>query len=147
LVCGERSLYVDDRKLRLPPVFPEGFEIFVRNLSPHQYVLVQLDEFVNNPSELEDGKHIAYARIGEKAGEFETIPKFLREDSESVQSDPVLAAAVPIMLTTAAQVSVGSRNLVSEDGPDVMNSSDEDSPQEEHGEKLEGMYTSGLKAL
>jgi hypothetical protein len=50
------------------------------------------------------------------------------------------------MLNTAAQVSVGSRNLVSETGPGAMNSSDEDSPEEEHGECFTGVYTHGLKA-
>jgi hypothetical protein len=49
-------------------------------------------------------------------------------------------------MNIAAQVSVGSRVLVQENGPDVMNSSDEDSPTEEHGDKLTGMYTEGLKA-
>jgi hypothetical protein len=50
------------------------------------------------------------------------------------------------LLNTAAQVSVGSRNFVSESGPDVMNSRDEDLPFEEHGECLTGVYTYGLKA-
>jgi hypothetical protein len=36
--------------------------------------------------------------------------------------------------------------LVQEDGPDVSNSSDEDSPIEEHGEVLKGMCTEGVKA-
>jgi hypothetical protein len=106
----------------------------------------ELDEYLRNPSNLEDGKHIAYSKIVEKAGEFAEIPKFCREDCEMVQSDPVLAAAVPVTLNTAAQVSVGSRDYVLENGPGVMNSTDEDSPEEEHGEKLTGMYTAGLKA-
>jgi hypothetical protein len=50
------------------------------------------------------------------------------------------------MLSTAAQVSVGSRDFVLENGPDVMSSSDEDSPQDEKGDELTGVYTSGLKA-
>jgi hypothetical protein len=50
------------------------------------------------------------------------------------------------MLNTAAQVSVGSRDLVLENGPDTMSSSDEDSKTEEHGEVLTGMCTEGLKA-
>jgi hypothetical protein len=57
-----------------------------------------------------------------------------------VQNDPVLSAAVPQLLSTAAQVSVGSRDLVLENGPDIMNSSDKDLPYEEHGEILEGVY-------
>jgi hypothetical protein len=50
------------------------------------------------------------------------------------------------MLNTAAQVSVESRAFVLEEGPDVANSSDEDSPQDERGEELTGVYTHGLKA-
>jgi hypothetical protein len=50
------------------------------------------------------------------------------------------------LLNTAAQVSVGSRDFVLENGPDVMNSSVEDSPQDERGDELTGMYTNGLKA-
>jgi hypothetical protein len=49
-------------------------------------------------------------------------------------------------MNAAAQVSVGSRDLVLENGPDTMNSNDEESLKEEHGEVLTGMYTEGLKA-
>jgi hypothetical protein len=80
------------------------------------------------------------------APEFSDTPKFYREDSDFVRNDPVLAAAVPIMMSTAAQVSVGSRDFVLENGPDILSSSDEESPEEEHGEKLTGMYTHGLNA-
>jgi hypothetical protein len=106
----------------------------------------ELGEFMKNPSDLEDGKHIPYAQIAERLGEFESIQNFCREDSEMVQSDTVLTATVPHMLNTTAEVSVGSRDFIPENDPDVMNSSDEDLPYEEHGEKLEGMYTHGLQA-
>jgi hypothetical protein len=106
----------------------------------------EMSEFLKNPSDLEEGKHIAYSLIAEKCADFETSPQFYRSDSDFAQSDPILASSVPHILSTAAQVSVGSRNFVLEEGPDIVNSSDEDSPEEEHGEKLEGMYTSGLKA-
>jgi hypothetical protein len=76
----------------------------------------------------------------EKCAEFETSPRFFREDSAEILNDPELAASVPLWMNIAAQVSVGSRDLVREDGPDTMNSSDEDSPTEEHGKKLTGMY-------
>jgi hypothetical protein len=74
------------------------------------------------------------------------IPRFFREDSDEILSNPELAAAVPLWMNIAAQVSVGSRDLVPKNGPVVSNSSDEDSPTEEHGDKLTGMYTEGLKA-
>jgi hypothetical protein len=105
-----------------------------------------LSDFSQNPSEAEDGSHIALSKILEHAAEYASPPRFLREDSSEIQNDPELAAAAPIGLSTAAQVSVGSRDYVLENGPDVMNSSDEDSPQEERGEVLTGMYTSGLSA-
>jgi hypothetical protein len=106
----------------------------------------ELDEYLKNPSELEDGKHIAYSVIVEKAADYADIPKFYCEDCEMVQNDSVLSAAIPQLLNTAAQVSVGSRDFVLEIGPDVMNSSDEDLPYEEYGEELTRVYTSGLKA-
>jgi hypothetical protein len=105
-----------------------------------------MDEFLNNPSEYEDGSHIAFIKIIEKCADYQSIPRFLREDCEAIRSDTELATKVPIWMNTAAQVSVGSRDYVLENGPDVMNSSDEDSPKEEHGEALTGMYTEGLKA-
>jgi hypothetical protein len=105
-----------------------------------------MKEFLSNPSEQEDGSHIAFWRIIGKCAEYESSPRFYREDSDAIRSDPELAAAVPVWSNTAAQVSVGSRDLVLEDGPDTMNSSDEESPKKEHGEVLTGMYTERLKA-
>jgi hypothetical protein len=106
----------------------------------------ELNEFSQNPSELEDGKHIAYSRIWEKCAEYESSPIFLPEDSSEIQSDSEYAAVIPGWMNIAAQTSVGGRDLVQEDGPDTMNSSDEESPNEEHGDKLTGMYENGLKA-
>jgi hypothetical protein len=45
------------------------------------------------------------------------------------------------------RVATGSRRRVLEDGPDVMNSDDEDSKVEEHGDKLTGMYVNGCSSL
>jgi hypothetical protein len=50
------------------------------------------------------------------------------------------------VIDIAAQVSVESRDLVKEDGLDTMNSSDEESLKEEHGDELTGMSTEGCKA-
>jgi hypothetical protein len=105
-----------------------------------------LTEFSRNPSEQEDGSHIAYSKILEKCAEYESPPRFFREDSSEILNDPELATSVPIWMNTAAQVSVGSRNLVLENGPDVMNSSDEDSSTEEHGDQPTGMYVGDFKA-
>jgi hypothetical protein len=105
-----------------------------------------LSDFSQNPPEAEDGSHIALSKILEKSAEYASPPSFYREDSSEILNDPELDASAPVWLSTAAQVSVGSRDFVLENGPDVMNSSDEDSPKEEHGEVLTGMYTAGLEA-
>jgi hypothetical protein len=55
-----------------------------------------------------------------------------------------MAEKVPTWMNTAAQVATGNRKMVLEDGPDVMNSDEDDAPKEEHGEVLTGMYTSEM---
>jgi hypothetical protein len=107
---------------------------------------VAMIEFSQNPSEQEDGSHIAFSKILDKCAEYESSQRFFREDSSEILNDPELAVAVPIWMNTAAQVSVGGRDLVLENGPDTMKSSDEDSPTEEHGDKLTGMYVGNIKA-
>jgi hypothetical protein len=44
-------------------------------------------------------------------------------------------------MNIAAQVATGNRRMVLEDGPDKMNSDDDDALEEEHGDKETGMYT------
>jgi hypothetical protein len=102
-------------------------------------------EFAQNPSDREDGSHIAFTKILSNVEKFENPPRILRADSSDL-AESEFAPAVPLWLNIANQVSVGSRNLVLEDGPDIHNSSDEDSPQDERGEELTGMYANGLKA-
>jgi hypothetical protein len=79
-------------------------------------------DFSQNPSEAEDGSHIALSKILEHSTKYASLPRFYREDSSEILNDPELAASVPIGLSPAAQVSVGSRDYVLEDGPDVMKS-------------------------
>jgi hypothetical protein len=105
-----------------------------------------MDEFSRNPSEKEDGSHIAFSKILEKCAEYESTPRFLREDSSEIPSNPELATAVPAWMNTSAQVSVGGRDLVLENGHNTMNSSDEDSSTEEHGDNLTGVYVGDLSA-
>jgi hypothetical protein len=71
-----------------------------------------MNEFSQNPSEQEDGSHIAFSKILGKCAEYESSPRFFREDSDEIRSNPELAAAVPFWMNIAAQVSVGSRVLV-----------------------------------
>jgi hypothetical protein len=84
----------------------------------------------------EDGHPIAYA--------MSRSPLFLREDNEQITKDPIMGEKVPGWMNTAAKVATGNRRRVLENGPDVMNSDEEDALKEEHGDVLEGMYTPGM---
>jgi hypothetical protein len=88
-----------------------------------------------------------YAAILQASDSFESPPIFLREDCEQITSDPVWSVEVPKWMITAARVATGSRRQVLENGPDVMNSGDEDAVKEEHGEELTGMYAPGRASL
>jgi hypothetical protein len=88
-----------------------------------------------------DGHTIAYTCILQAAQLYEHPPIFLKEDSEQVTSVEETAAKVPMWMNIAAQVATGNRRMVLEDGPDKMNPDDDDALEEEHGDKLTGMYT------
>jgi hypothetical protein len=106
-----------------------------------------LSDFCRDPSEKEDGSHIALTKIVTNAAQYESPPRFIHEDSSEVLENPVLAASVPGWMNADTQVSVGTRPLVLEDGPDTKHPSDEDATEEEHGDKLTGVYANGLKSL
>jgi hypothetical protein len=91
-----------------------------------------------------DGHTIAYAIILQAAQSYEHPPIFLKEDSEQIMSNEDTALKVPMWMNIAAQVATGNRRMVLEDGPDKMNSDDDDALEEEHGDKLTGMYTSEM---
>jgi hypothetical protein len=108
--------------------------------------LTQLEAFLatSDPNvDPEDGHPLAYEAILRESSKFETPPLFVKEDSEFVANDPMLAANVPEWLAKSRQVATGNRKRVLESGADVANSSDEDDPKmvadEEHG-----MYTSEM---
>jgi hypothetical protein len=63
----------------------------------------ELEAFKANRSELEEGKHVAYAVLAEKVAEMGPPPTFCREDDDMVRNDPVLSEAVLKMLNIAAQ--------------------------------------------
>jgi hypothetical protein len=92
----------------------------------------------------EDGHPLVYSQILQAAQSYEKPPIFLKEDSEQIISDLVMAEKVPTWMSIAAQVATGNRRRVLEDGPDVWNSDGEDALKEEHGEVLTGMYTSEM---
>jgi hypothetical protein len=103
--------------------------------------LPQLDAVLSlgDPSiDSEDGHPAAYAAILQAAQSCERPPLFLREDSEQITKDPIMAEKVPGWMNTVAQVATGNRRRVLEDGPDKMNSDEEDAIKEEHGDELTG---------
>jgi hypothetical protein len=71
----------------------------------------------------------------------------MREDCDQLTSHPVWSTKIAQWMITAARVATGGRRRVLEDGPDVMNSDDEDAKKEEHGEELTGMYGQGCTSL
>jgi hypothetical protein len=88
-----------------------------------------------------------YSAILQASDSFERPPLFLREDCDQITSHPVWSVEVPKWMITAARVATGSRRRVLENGPDTMNSGDEDAVTEEHGDELSGMYAPGCVSL
>jgi hypothetical protein len=62
-----------------------------------------VEEFAQNPSDREDGSHIAYSKILSNVMKFEHPPRILREDSSDL-SGTDLGAVAPLWLNTANQV-------------------------------------------
>jgi hypothetical protein len=78
-----------------------------------------------------DGRPIAYT------------PVFLKEDSPQVTTSEN-ADKVPVWMNIAAQVAIGNRRMVLEDGPDVMNSDDDDAIEDVKPDEEKGMYTAEM---
>jgi hypothetical protein len=91
----------------------------------------------------DDGHPLAYEAILREIAKFEIPPLFVKEDSEFVANDPMLAANVPEWLAKSRQVATGNRKRVLEDGVDVMSSSDEEDPNMKP-DKEKGMYVQGM---
>jgi hypothetical protein len=89
-----------------------------------------MNAFAQNQIPLEDGDDIALSKMLEGSRQFENSPRFFREDGEEIRSNPEFATSVPLWMNIAAQASTEGRQLVLENGSDVMNSSDEDSENE-----------------
>jgi hypothetical protein len=89
-------------------------------------------------SNIAEGHEIADQRISNACSRYEAPPAFYSADAESFGGiDP---AKVPLWMHTAAQISIGARSAILEDGADTCNS-ESDSDNEDHGEALKGMYT------
>jgi hypothetical protein len=105
-----------------------------------------LDDFLSSGDpniHSEEGHPIAFTTILEQSQKFEKPPIFWREDSEPITSDELLSEKVPEWMATSKQVATGNRKRVLENGPDKMNSSDEDD-SDMKPDVLEGMYTSEM---
>jgi hypothetical protein len=117
--------------------------IYPKELNQSEQVLSTRDPNVGS----EDGHPIAYASILQAAQSFERTPLFLREDHDQITSDPPWSVEVPKWLNIASRVATGSRRRVLENGPDTMNSGDEDALKDEHGDELTGVYAPGCSSL
>jgi hypothetical protein len=109
--------------------------------------ITQLEEALNtgDPNvDSEDGHPIAYAHLLQAAQSYEHPHVFLREDSEQITSKVDIAAKVPVWMNTAAQVATRNRKMVLEDGPDKMNSDNDDALYDEREDELTGVSTSEM---
>jgi hypothetical protein len=108
--------------------------------------LPQLEEFLaTGDSHLDEEESHAplYDTILHEAQKYELTPKFIIENSEAIESDPLLAEKAQIWMAKAKQIATGSRQRTLEDGRDVVNSDDEDD-ENMKPDKLTGMYTSEM---
>jgi hypothetical protein len=94
-------------------------------------------------SSLSEGHEIPYQRISDVFSLYEIPPAFYPADAQSF-GDLDIAEKVPGWMNSAAQIAVGGRKQVLEDGADVCNS-ESDSENEDHGEVLTGVYTPEIK--
>jgi hypothetical protein len=110
--------------------------------------LSQLEQVLNAkvPNiDSEDGHPIAYSAILQAVQSYERLLVFLKEDYDQITKDPTWSELVPIWMNTAAKVATGNRQRVLEDGPDKMNSDDdEDAIEDVRPDEELGMYTAGM---
>jgi hypothetical protein len=108
--------------------------------------LPQLEQVLNtgDPNiDSADGHPIAYSAILRAAQSFERPPIFLKEDSEQITDNPELVDKVPEWMNLVSQVATGNRRRVLEDGPDKMNSDDEEKEDVKPDEEL-SIYAPGM---
>jgi hypothetical protein len=114
--------------------------IYPKELSQLETVLSTGDPNTDS----EDGHQVAYTAILQAAQSYERPPLLLKEDHEKIASDPVMAEKVPEWMNIAAKVATGNRRRVLENGPDVMNSDDEDALEDVKPDEEKGMYTAEI---
>jgi hypothetical protein len=92
--------------------------------------------------DMEDGHDIAYQRILSACLKYESPPMFFPANSQDFGGIDI-ADKAQVWMHTAAQVSIGGRMQVLENGAGVCDS-ESDSENEDHGEVLSGMYTKDI---
>jgi hypothetical protein len=119
----------------LPKSTTQRGVIYPPSLSKLETILVT----GNIGSDTENGHDIAYERILSACSKYENPPAFFPAGSQDFDGLDI-ADKIQLWMHTAAQVSIGGRSQVLENGPDTFNSQ-RDSENEDHGEVLSGMYT------
>jgi hypothetical protein len=122
----------------LPKRTTQRVVIYPPSLSKLKTVLVT----GNIGLDMEDGHDIAYQRILSACSLHASPPAFFSADSRDFGGLDI-GDKVQAWMYTAAQVLIGDRRQVLEDGPDTCNS-ESDSENEGHGEVLSGMYTADI---
>jgi hypothetical protein len=113
--------------------------IYPKDLGHLEEVLISADPNLDPV----DGHPEAYQRVLLAAAEFEVPPIFLKEDCQTIISDPVKAETVPKMMCLAERIATGSRPRVLEDGPDTIHS-DDDAKEDVEADQELGMYAPGV---
>jgi hypothetical protein len=113
--------------------------IYPKDLPQLEQVLITGDPTIAGV----DGHPIAYTAILQAAQSFEKPPIFVKEDSEQVTGNPEMAEKVPEWMNLASHVATGNRRRVLEDGPDKMNSDDEEREDVKPDEEA-NMYAPGM---
>jgi hypothetical protein len=113
--------------------------IYPKELTQLNAVLTAGDPSIDS----ENGHPIAYERVLVESQKYEHPPLFLREDSEQIVSDPVMAASVPKWFCMSERVATGNRRRVLEDGNDTWHSDDE-AKEDVVPDEEPVMYTPGM---
>jgi hypothetical protein len=130
-VTWKHSLEPDDgpRKVQRVVIYP-------KEMTQLEQVLSRGDPDIDSA----DGHPIACTQLLQASQSYEHPPIFLKEDSPQVTSSEN-ADKVPVWMNIEAQVATGNRRMVLEDGPDAMNSDDDDALEDVKPDEEKGMYT------
>jgi hypothetical protein len=121
---------------------PEGVKRLGRRVAIYPPTLDKPEEVLasgDTSLDPEASHDIAYERILAACASFENPPGFFSSDSQDFGGLDIVER-VPKWMHTAKEISIGGRRQVLEDGNDVCDS-ESDSDNEDHGEKLTGIYT------